>query len=122
MREPKLTRETDMAKVTNRTIIAHIGPSHGAQINRANGPRTQQMVTPRPDRAQIFDRAAGAQVRRAGRLIVAGCTAAALSACVNLTAPDQPIVIELNINIQAEVLYRLADDANETIDEYAELF
>ena len=119
MREPELNRGAAIATITgrtNRTIVAHIGPSHGARINRANGPRTEQMVKPRRDRWRIHDRSLGA------RLILAGFTVGALSGCVNLTAPDQPIVIELNINIQAEVLYRLADDANETIDEYAELF
>ncbi|MEP2736165.1 MAG: YnbE family lipoprotein [Erythrobacter sp.] len=46
--------------------------------------------------------------------------AAALSGCINLTAPTDPIVITLNINI--EVLARLADDASETIDENADIF
>ncbi len=37
-------------------------------------------------------------------------------------APDQPIVIELNINIRQEVIYRLAEDAANTIDENADIF
>ncbi|MEM7779190.1 MAG: YnbE family lipoprotein [Pseudomonadota bacterium] len=47
---------------------------------------------------------------------------AALPGCINIAAPEEPIVIELNINIRAEVLYRLADDAEETIDENADIF
>lgn len=44
------------------------------------------------------------------------------SGCINVAAPEEPIVIELNINITAEVLYRLADDAGNTIDENADIF
>lgn len=58
--------------------------------------------------------------------IVAGLTAIAgtlaLGGCINVAAPEEPIVIELNINIRAEVLYRLAEDANNTIDENADIF
>ncbi|MEQ1495868.1 MAG: YnbE family lipoprotein [Novosphingobium sp.] len=43
--------------------------------------------------------------------------AVALSACVSVKAPDKPIVIELNINIKQEVIYRLAADAKNTVDE-----
>ena len=48
--------------------------------------------------------------------------AAALSGCINVSAPEEPIVIELNVNIRAEVLYRLAEDASNTIDENADIF
>ena len=48
--------------------------------------------------------------------------AAALGACVSVKAPDKPIVIELNINIRQEVIYRLAEDADKTINENAEIF
>lgn len=46
----------------------------------------------------------------------------ALSACISVNAPDKPIVIELNINIKQEVIYRLAADAQNTIEENAEIF
>lgn len=46
--------------------------------------------------------------------------AAALSGCINLTAPTDPIVITLNINI--EVTARLVEDASEAIDENADIF
>lgn len=45
-----------------------------------------------------------------------------LSACINIAAPEDPIVIELNINIRQEVIYRLAADAANTIDENADIF
>lgn len=45
-----------------------------------------------------------------------------LGGCVNVSAPDKPIVIELNINIRQEVIYRLAADAANTIEENPEIF
>ncbi|TRD12846.1 YnbE family lipoprotein [Erythrobacter insulae] len=48
--------------------------------------------------------------------------AAGLGGCINVAAPDEPIVIELNINIRQEVIYRLAEDAANTIDENADIF
>ncbi|WP_390587147.1 YnbE family lipoprotein [Erythrobacter sp. MTPC3] len=46
----------------------------------------------------------------------------ALIGCVNVSAPDEPIVIELNINIRADVVYQLAEDAANTIEENADIF
>lgn len=45
-----------------------------------------------------------------------------LSGCITLEAPTEPIVIELNINITQEVIYRLADDASAAIEENADIF
>ncbi len=49
-------------------------------------------------------------------------TMAALGGCISVNAPDGPIVIELNINIRQEVIYRLAEDAGNTIEENADIF
>ena len=59
---------------------------------------------------------------RAGRTLVllAGC--GAMAGCINVNAPSEPIVIELNINIRQEVIYRLAADAGNTIEENADIF
>lgn len=46
----------------------------------------------------------------------------ALTGCVSVNAPDKPIVIELNINIKQEVIYRLAADAGNTIDQNKDIF
>ena len=46
----------------------------------------------------------------------------AISGCISVNAPDKPIVIELNINIKQEVVYRLAADAAETIEDNPEIF
>ena len=47
---------------------------------------------------------------------------AALAGCINVAAPDEPIVIELNINIRQEVIYRLAEDAANTIEDNEDIF
>ena len=46
----------------------------------------------------------------------------AVGGCINVAAPDKPIVIELNINITQEVIYRLADDVRSNIEENPEIF
>lgn len=45
-----------------------------------------------------------------------------LAGCISVAAPDKPIVIELNINIRSEVVYRLAADADKTIEENTDIF
>jgi hypothetical protein len=47
---------------------------------------------------------------------------AAAGGCVSVNAPDKPIVIELNINIKQEVIYRLAEDAGNTIEQNKDIF
>ena len=55
-----------------------------------------------------------------GLTLIAG--AMALSGCISVNAPDKPIVIELNINIKQEVVYRLAADAGNTIKDNPNIF
>ena len=57
-----------------------------------------------------------------GSLPLAMAGSLALGGCISVEAPDKPIVIELNINIRQEVIYRLAEDAGETIEENADIF
>jgi hypothetical protein len=45
-----------------------------------------------------------------------------LSACVQVTAPEKPIEINLNVNVKQEVLVRLQRDAQEIIEDNPELF
>ncbi|HEY9092888.1 YnbE family lipoprotein [Parasphingorhabdus sp.] len=47
---------------------------------------------------------------------------AVLAGCVQVSAPDKPIVINLNINIKQEVVYRLDGDAKDLIDSESEIF
>lgn len=46
----------------------------------------------------------------------------ALAGCITVNAPEEPIVIELNVNIRQEVIYRLAEDAGNTIEDNADIF
>lgn len=53
-------------------------------------------------------------------MVIAG--AMGTSGCISVNAPDKPIVIELNINIKQEVIYRLAADVKENIDANPDIF
>ena len=72
---------------------------------------------------QAFGQGAGRFRWRAGRaaamLVV---TMSMLSGCISVNAPDKPIVIELNINIKQEVIYRLAEDVKQNIESNPEIF
>jgi hypothetical protein len=56
----------------------------------------------------------------AGAMVVLGSVLA--GGCISVTAPNEPIVIELNINITQEVIYRLAEDVRQNIEENPEIF
>lgn len=45
-----------------------------------------------------------------------------LGGCVQVTAPERPIEINLNVNVRQEVLLRLERDAEQIIDENPDLF
>ena len=65
----------------------------------------------------------GARVKMPGMLVIgAVALTGLLSGCISVNAPDKPIVIELNINIKQEVIYRLAADAGNTIDSNRDIF
>ena len=56
------------------------------------------------------------------RMLAAAVASLAIAGCVTVEAPDEPIVIELNVNIRQEVIYRLAEDAGDTIENNADIF
>lgn len=64
----------------------------------------------------------GQRLLRVLPLVGATVMAALLSGCISVKAPDKPIVIELNINIKQEVVYKLAADAGSTIEKNPEIF
>lgn len=71
----------------------------------------------------------GTETKRKGTYVRRGLLAlpvvglvTGLAGCINVKAPDKPIVIELNINIKQEVVYRLAADANNTIKDNPDIF
>lgn len=65
-------------------------------------------------------RKSGWRAVRAVMMLAAGSLA--MSGCISVNAPDKPIVIELNINIKQEVIYRLAKDAGEAIEANSGIF
>jgi allophanate hydrolase subunit 2 len=46
----------------------------------------------------------------------------ALAGCVQVTAPDKPIVINLNIAIRQEILYKLAAASERVIEQEPGIF
>lgn len=64
------------------------------------------------------DRVIGASRLLAALIVGTGM----LGGCISVNAPDKPIVIELNINIKQEVVYRIAKDVENTIEENPEIF
>jgi len=89
--------------------------------------KASELTVPCGNATQIAKIKAGwgmMQRNGAGRAVLAVTmlTFAGLGGCINVSAPDKPIVIELNINIRQEVIYRLAEDAANTIEENADIF
>jgi outer membrane murein-binding lipoprotein Lpp len=62
--------------------------------------------------------------RKMRRMMLIGAASATglLSGCVNVTAPDKPIEINLNINITQQVVYKLDGQAKALIDENPGIF
>jgi YnbE-like lipoprotein len=55
-------------------------------------------------------------------LLLTPIMVASLAGCVQVTAPDKPIVINLNIAIRQEILYKLAAASEKVISENPEIF
>ena len=49
-------------------------------------------------------------------------TAVPLGGCINVSAPDKPIEINLNINVTQEVVYRLDNEAKTLIQQNPGIF
>lgn len=74
------------------------------------------------DRACRAHKAPMSGVGRAGAAVMAMLGSCLAGSCISVSAPSEPIVIELNINIKQEVIYRLAPGAQNTIEENADIF
>ncbi len=61
------------------------------------------------ERITILNRMAGATA--------IGLMTTALSGCINVSAPDKPIEINLNISVTQEVVYRLDGEAKTLIQQ-----
>jgi hypothetical protein len=79
-------------------------------------------LTHRAKAANTATMQGGKRLRLSRLAVLPVMGAMALGACVSVKAPDKPIVIELNINIRQEVVYRLAEDAKNTIESNPEIF
>lgn len=64
----------------------------------------------------------GSRLWRRGLLALPLVAGLGVGGCISVKAPDKPIVIELNINIKQEVVYRLAADAGNTIGDNPDIF
>jgi hypothetical protein len=54
--------------------------------------------------------------------LMLGAVALSLGGCVQVSAPDKPIEINLNINIRQEVVVRLQQDVRELIQKNPGVF
>ncbi len=81
--------------------------------------RNDATAPPSPVRAEKARTQSGAS---RSTVLIALLFASALGGCVTVEAPDKPIVIELNVNIRQEVIYRLAADAKNTIEQNEDIF
>ncbi|MEZ0495655.1 YnbE family lipoprotein [Sphingomonas sp. IW22] len=54
--------------------------------------------------------------------IATAVAAIGLGGCVNVSAPDKPIVINLNISITQEVVYKLDGEAKSLIQQNPGIF
>ena len=65
----------------------------------------------------------GTEMQRSlARLAASGVILALLNGCVQVSAPERPIEINLNINIRQEVLVRLERDVQELIQNNPDVF
>ena len=86
---------------------------------KAGMPHTNPQLTNRMDSA--IRRDMGTKIFALTSITVVALSAG-LAGCVQVTAPDKPIVINLNIAIRQEVLYRLDAASKKVIDENPEIF
>jgi hypothetical protein len=73
---------------------------------------------------QLTNRMDSAIRRNMGKLILVltPIMLPVLSGCVQVTAPDKPIVINLNIAVRQEVLLKLSAASEKVIEENPEIF
>ena len=62
------------------------------------------------------------RTKRIVRLLCGAALAMPLASCVTVNAPEEPIVINLNVDIRQEVLVRLQEDVEQLIRENPEAF
>lgn len=60
--------------------------------------------------------------RRACALAAVMAGSVMTAGCITLNAPDKAIVIDLNIKIEQDVVYKLAPDVQQTVDKNKDIF
>jgi hypothetical protein len=70
---------------------------------------------------KVRDRAIRRKMKK-GMVLLLSLGGMALPGCVQVAAPDKPIVINLNIAIRQEVLLRLDEASKKVTDENPEIF
>lgn len=88
--------------------------------NRAPAATSLPMQGSAPGNRRLRRIGRGRAAMMKGMMLIGG--ALTLAGCISVNAPDKPIVIELNINIKQEVVYRLAADAGNTIEDNPDIF
>lgn len=73
------------------------------------------------NRAIVDDKAFQCEPRTMKKIMIV-LFAAALGGCIQISAPDKPIEINLNVNVKQEVVVRLQKDAEDFIANNPELF
>ncbi len=93
-------------------------------LQRLNGPFSMAKATGLHMHEGLTHGRNGAIRRRVkkGAILLLPLTGLMLPACVQVTAPDKPIVINLNIAIRQEVLLRLDAASKKVTDENPEIF
>lgn len=73
---------------------------------------------------QLTNRMDSAIRRNMGKaiLVLTPIMLSVLSGCVQVTAPDKPIVINLNIAVRQEILLKLSAASEKVIEENPEIF
>ena len=76
------------------------------------------------NRDQLTNRTDNAIRSNMGKMILLfmPVMASVLTGCVQVTAPDKPIVINLNIAIRQEILYKLSAPSKKVIEENPGIF
>jgi hypothetical protein len=73
----------------------------------------------KPRLAGLWQGSAGRRLGAATILLGGSCMT---GGCITLNAPDKPIVIELNIKIEQDVVYKLAPDVQQTVEQNKDIF
>ena len=74
------------------------------------------------NRALAAHKAPMGGAKRAGAVVAMMLGCGLVGGCISVNAPDKPIVIELNINVKQEVIYKLAPSAQNTIEQNSSIF